>query len=88
MMKKMVIMWVALAMTVLVGINVVKGFTGEVSVEEKIMEEYIDEEYGEECYGALLDCDEEWIRFVVYENGVDRWHTSINREYYAHKYSE
>lgn len=85
MMKKILVTWVAFAIVVLLGINIVKGFTGELS-DEEIMNKYITEEHGEQCYGTLLECDDECIRFEIYENGCPRWYSSINRNYYQNYY--
>lgn len=87
MMKKMVITWIVICITILVGVNLVNGFTGE-ATDEEIMENYIQDRYGEQCYGTLGDCNEEWIKFYVYENGVQRWCVSVNRDYHTTAYGE
>lgn len=88
MLKKLLVGWVAIAMVLLVGINVVKGFKDN-ATDEYTMNAYIDEHYGEQCYGVLSDHrDDKYINFKVYENGECKSLTSINRDVYQSIYTE
>lgn len=88
MLKKLLVGWVAIAMVLLVGINVVKGVNNNLT-DEHTMNEYIVEHYGDQCYGVLSDYkDDKYIHFKVYENGECRYSTSINRDVYQSIYAE
>lgn len=86
-MKKLLVAYVAIAIAVLVGINVVHGVEKE-SPDEYLMNRYILDNYGAEYEGVLWDdvSDEEFIKFEVTLNGEGKYISSINREYYQHLY--
>lgn len=81
-MKKLLVMYVAIGLTLLVGINIFNCFMGEMT-DEELMNKYIAENYNDHCYGTLMDCtNEECIKFMVQENGVTRSMAIIEKDYY------
>lgn len=92
MMKKILVLWVACAMTLLVGINVVNGALGDMK-DKELMNRYVRENYGEQCYGVLCpneagDKNDEYVEIEVYQNGVLRYNVSFDREYYQNLYND
>lgn len=90
-MKRLLVVYVAFAITLLLGINVFNAVKEVISspTDEEIMNEYICEHYGDQCYGELVDCNEKDIDFLVYDqNGDVRYSTTIDREYYSYLCNE
>lgn len=78
-MKKLLVLYVAFAMTLLVGINVVKMYEYYTTSEEEIMEQYINENYGEEYHGVLLDyASAGCISFRVYDEEENLDYSVLN----------
>ena len=88
MLKKLLLVYVAVATTFLVGVNISDRCTYHMYSDKELMNRYIDENYGGNCCGVILEDDDEYVDFVVFENGDISYGISIHREYYQHIYNE
>lgn len=74
-MKKVLLGCVAIAITVLVGLNVYKAIDEHVNKlsDQEMMEQYIEYVLGNDCHGELLPDDgDEYVEFVIYDDVKDR----------------
>ena len=74
-MKKILLGCVAIAITVLVGLNVYKAIDEHVNKlsYQEMMEQYIEYVLGNDCHGELLPDDgDEYVEFVIYDDVKDR----------------
>lgn len=89
MLKKLLLVYIAVATTFLVGVNISDRCTYHMYTDKELMNQFIDTRYGDDCCGVIVDDNEdEYVDFVVFENGTERYIGSMNREYYQHLYNE
>ena len=90
-MKKMLWTWVAIAITLLISVNVYKTIKTETITDQYILDRYVEEERGDTYYGVIWEdnTDDEYIGYLIYdENDELRYVGSCRREYYMNKYCE
>lgn len=75
MLKKVLLGYVAVAITVLLGINVYKVIDEHVNKlsDQEMMDRYIEYVLGDDCHGELLPDDgDKYVEFVIYNDAKDR----------------
>ena len=75
MLKKILLGYVAIAVTVLVVINIYKLIDEHANKlsDQEMMEQYIECVLGDDCHGELLPDDgDEYVEFVIYDDAKDR----------------
>lgn len=89
MMKKLLVLWIAVGIIVLGGINIVNAIDKDMT-DKEIAEAYVLEEHGENYYVEMTDHDDdEYVEFhVMDENGNIKYRTGIDRKYYFNRYNE
>lgn len=87
-MKKALVIFVAVAVILLVGINVVNAFAHDDYSDEELMTMYVDDHYGEDYYGIIDGSDDDYIYFKLYGHGMKKSYCSITREYWTNYYNE
>lgn len=87
-MKKALFTFVVVAVIVLVGINVINAFAHTELTDTELMTKYIEVNYEGDCYGIVDQdhTDDQYIKFTVYEHGMECGYVGINREYYQNLY--
>ena len=68
MIKKLVTGYIAVAITILLGLNIYNTITEhKLPSDEEMMNMYIEHVCGEDYTGALIDkCDDEFVHFAIY----------------------
>lgn len=96
-MKQTLVKIIAVAIIVILGVNLYNGVIKRDLTDEEIMCEYISEFYGDTCYGKIMhghekisyrytDNYENFIDFNIYDKDQLLVGVSIDREFYNQKY--